>query len=205
MRLAAAVFAAAVAGLSVAADPAPAATGAGAPQFTLQSVVTGLDPGTGRDGATFALTTHAGDARVRFDLPRPDGSEVRLLVDRDTGEGWAFDATERAGLPVKADAVQQLVVDPAAPCARMRVTCHREPRKSIAGVQAEGWRYAGADQRGPGGSHAGTLWIDPASGIVLGYEARTRNRSVRRMRAVSLQVAPVDAAVLRPPPALQSP
>ncbi len=185
-----------------------AATDASAPvppQFTLHSMVTGLDPGTGRDGTTYAMTTHAGEGRVRFDLPRPDGAEVRLLVDRTTGEGWAFDAAGRDGLPVQADAVQQLAVDPAAPCTRMRVTCHREPPKSIAGIQADGWRYAGADRRGPGGSHAGVMWIDPASGIIIGYEARTRNRMVRRMRAVSLRVEPVADAVLEPPPALRGP
>lgn len=174
------------------------------PQFTLQSLVTGIDPGTGRDGVTYAITAHVGEQRVRFDLPRPDGSEVSFLVDRDTGEGWAFDAAERTGLPVKVEAVQQLVVDPASPCARMRVVCHRAPRKAIAGVEAEGWRFAGASQRGPGGSHAGVMWIDPATGIVLGYEARTRSRSERRMRSMSVQVEAVAEDLLQPPAALRS-
>lgn len=168
-------------------------------QFTLQSVVTGLDPATGRDDTTFGVTAHAGAQRVRIELATANRPPATMLLDRASGEGWAFDPAGRSGLPVSSDAALQMTVNPAAPCARMRVTCHPLPARSLAGVEAAGWRYAGAARRGPGGSHAGSMWVDPASGVVLGYEARTRDRKVRRMRALSFQVGPVPDHLLEFP------
>lgn len=174
-------------------------------QFTLQSMVTGVDPATGRDGSTYSVTTHAGAERVRMDLVMPGRPPATMVVDRISGEGWVFDPVRATGLPVQIDAVRELLVDPGAPCAQMRVTCHREPPRTLAGVTAQGWRYAGANRRGPGGSHAGTMWVDPASGIVLGYEARTRTRQPRRMRAASFKVEAVDGRLLELPAQARSP
>src|SRR5690606_41196686 len=59
----------------------------------------------------------------------------------------------------------------------MRVSCQPLGHRDIAGVRAQGLRYSGARGRGPGASDRGQMWFDPASGLVVSYEARTRDRS----------------------------
>src|SRR5690606_42159885 len=85
----------------------------------------------------------------------------------------------------------------------MRVSCQPLGHRDIAGVRAQGLRYSGARGRGPGASDRGQMWFDPASGLVVSYEARTRDRKTRRMRATEVRREPLPPALFELPTALQ--
>ena len=69
----------------------------------------------------------------------------------------------------------ELFFDPAAPCAAMGMMsdCRSIGEGTYAGRSAVQWRYRHANRKGPGGSEAGTMWLDAETGLVLGYDATT--------------------------------
>ena len=167
--------------------------------FMLQAVVTGVNPATGRDGSTFAVKAYVGAERTRIDLDIPEADRAYLLLDNATGNGWAISKDKEAALPISADSYRELVVDPQAPCAGMQLSCDPLGHRDIAGVRAQGLRYTGARGRGPGGSDRGELWIDPASGLVVGYDGRTRDGKARRLRASDVLREALPAALFELP------
>ena len=170
----------------------------------LEAVVTGVNPATGRDGSTYAVRAYVGADRTRIDLDVPGAERAYLLLDNASGQGWAISKDSDAALPVSIDSYRELVVDPAAPCAGMQVRCDPLGHRDMAGVRARGLRYTGARGRGPGGSDRGELWIDPDTGIVLGYDARTRDGAPRRLRATGLRREALPAALFELPAPLRS-
>lgn len=171
----------------------------GVDDFMLKAVVTGVDPATGREDSTYAVRAYVGAERTRIDLDLPGAERAYLLLDNATGNGWAISKDSDAALPVSIDSYRELVVDPAAPCAGMQVRCDPLGPRDMAGVRARGLRYTGARGRGPGGSDRGELWIDPDTGIVLGYDARTRDGRPRRLRATGLSREALPAALFELP------
>lgn len=169
----------------------------------VEAMVTGVNPATGRDDSTFAVRAYVGAERTRIDLHMPEADNAYMIVDNDSGNGWVISKDSDAALPIHTDSYRGLVVDPQAPCAHMRVSCQPLGRRDIAGVRAQGLRYSGARGRGPGASDRGEMWIDPSSGLVVGYEARTRDRKSRRMRATDVRREPLPTALFELPAALQ--
>lgn len=171
--------------------------------FMFHAMVTGVDPATGRDGSTFAVSAYMGAERTRIDLHMPEAGNAYLIVDNDSGNGWVISKDSDAALPVSTDSYRELVVDPQTPCAHMRVSCQPLGHRDIAGVRALGLRYAGARGRGPGASDRGQMWIDPASGLVVSYDARTRDRKIRRMRVTEVRRERLPPALFELPSALR--
>lgn len=183
---------------------APHAQDPGPPPLTfrIEAIVEGVSPATGLADTVYGMTAYVGAERTRVDLDMPGTEGVYLLVDNATGVGWAIGKEQDAAMPVNADAYRELVLDPQAPCAGMRARCQPIGQRDIAGIRAQGVRYSGARAAGPGGSDRGQVWIDPASGLVLGYDGRTRDRQVRRMRATDVQRQALPDALFELPAAL---
>lgn len=177
-------------------EPVPAQT------FRIEAVMEGVSPATGRDGVTYRMKAYLGHERTRVDLDIPGAENVYLLLDNATGAGWAIGKQQDGALPVTADAYRELVVDPQAPCARLRARCQPIGQREIAGVRAIGMRYAGARNTGPGGSDRGDMWVDPSNGLVLAYDGRTRDRKVRRMRVTEARNEALPDALFELPAAL---
>lgn len=174
-----------------------------ADDFMIEAMVTGVNPATGRDESMFAVRAYLGAERTRIDLDIPEADNAYIIVDNDTGNGWVISKDSDAALPISIDSYRELVVDPEAPCARMRVSCQPLGHRDIAGVRAQGLRYSGARDRGPGASDRGEMWVDSTSGLVVSYEARTRDRKTRRMRATDVRRQPLPSALFELPAALQ--
>lgn len=171
----------------------------------LEAMVEGVNPATGREGGAYAVRAWLGAERTRVELEVAGAPDAYLLVDNQTGSGWAIATDREAALPVQTDAYRMLVVDPAAPCARMQARCQAIGQRNIAGVRAQGMRYTNAGDAGPGGSDRGQVWVDPATGLILAYDGQTRGRSVRRMRATRVEHAPVSDDLFVLPAALGGP
>lgn len=173
-----------------------------APTFRIEAIVEGVSPATGLADTVYGMTAYIGSERTRVDLDIPGTEDAYLLVDNDTGIGWAIGKEQDGAMPVNVDAYRELVLDPQAMCAGMRARCQPIGQRDIAGIRAQGMRYSGARAAGPGGSDRGQMWIDPASGLVLGYDGRTRDRQVRRMRATDVQRQELPDAMFELPAAL---
>ncbi|MGO3128036.1 MAG: hypothetical protein ACTIJY_08185 [Luteimonas sp.] len=170
--------------------------------LALEMVVTGVDPATGRDGATYSAKVFVGPQRTRIDVNTPGGEKAYLLLDNDSGRGWAISKQQDAALPLQSDAYRQLQVNPQSPCAQFKVRCEQVGHREIAGVRAQGLRFTGARGRGPGGSHRGEVWIDPGTGLILGYDTQTQNRQVRRMRTTDVRRVALPDAMFQLPVSL---
>ena len=180
-------------------DPANAPPG----DFMIEAVVTGVNPATGRDGSTFSVKAYVGGERTRIDLGMPEADNAYIIVDNETGLGWVISKDRDAALPVSTDSYRELVVDPQAPCARMQARCEPLGYRGVAGVRAQGTRYAGARGRGSGGSDRGDMWVDPDSGLVVSYDGRTRDRKTRRMRATQVRREALPGALFELPAPLR--
>ena len=85
-----------------------------------------------------------------------------------------------------------LFFDPAAPCAPMGMMsdCRSMGEGTYAGRSAMQWRYRHANRKGPGGSEAGTMWLDAETGLVLGYDAVTAGGQRLLWQVRQLRYAP---------------
>ena len=143
-----------------------------------------------------ALTLRLKGERMRVDL----GREGSVLIDLHGGAAWLLAPDGTAAIPVARTGFEALRVDPASPCRVMQARCERAPADIVAGVAADGWHYRDASGRGPDGTSRGTLWIDPASGLVLAFHGEVPGRADRRaMRALTLTRTPIDDALRQPP------
>jgi len=153
------------------------AHGAPVQGFMLQGVMVDRDPfEASAKTRAFPVTLYLKGAASRVDFRGPTGERGMLL---DTGEGkrWLVAVDQAAALPVPAGGLGLLRLDPEAPCQGMKGRCAPIRRRFLAGVNAEGWRYRGADGTGPAGTSDGEFWIDPEHGLLLGWEGRKRGRS----------------------------
>src|SRR5690606_35725291 len=106
--------------------------------FMIEAMASGVNPATGRDGSTVAVRACLGAAPTRIDLHMPEAEDAYLIVDNDSGNGWVISKDSDAALPISTDSYRELVVDPQAPCARMRVSCQPLGHRDIAGVRVQG-------------------------------------------------------------------
>lgn len=159
---------------------------------TVHGVATAMGPVTdGKDGKV-PLTIRIRDDATRIDFTGPRGEEAYLLAVAGGEQRWLVHRATGMALPIPGTATP-LRVDPADPCAMMRARCERGEGEVIAGTVVQGWRYRHAGGRGPDGTERGTLWIDPASGLVLGYRGQLAGQSGQReMRALSVSRQPLD-------------
>lgn len=142
------------------------------------------------------VTIHLADGKSRIDFNQRGAESVYMLLDEQSGRGWLVDSGRAQAMPTQARGFSELLVDPSEPCRELGVQCRQTPARMIAGVRAQGWRYLGAGQRGPGGTARGQFWVDPARGLILGYEGHRAGRSrMYRMWAMSV-VTVEDAAEL---------
>lgn len=143
-----------------------------------------------------AVTIHLGEGKSRIDFNQRGAEAIHMLIDEQTRSGWLIDSGRARMMPAQARGFSELLVDPQAPCRDLGVQCRQVPARTIAGVRAQGWRYLGAGQRGPGGTARGQFWVDPARGLILGYEGYRAGRSrMYKMQAMSV-VTVEDAAGL---------
>lgn len=132
-----------------------------------------------------------GDAN-RLNFTGPGGEDAYLLSLAEGRQRWLVNATTGMALPLPPDRMR-FRLDPANPCAGLQARCERSAGAVIAGTVVQGWRYRDADGQGPDGTDRGMLWIDPSTGLLLGYRGELAGRSgAREMRAVSISLAPVE-------------
>lgn len=163
---------------------------------------------TGQEGVGFnvgdrptPVTIHLSSGRSRIDFNQRGAEAIYMVVDEETRRGWMIDAGNAQAMPMTSRGFSELLVDPEAPCENLGVRCRPIPARVIAGVRAQGWRYLDAGQRGPGGTTRGELWIDPARGLILGYEGYRSGRArVRRMQAMSVTVVEDASGLFDLPP-----
>jgi len=123
----------------------------------------------------FPVTVYLKGAASRVDFKGPAG-ERGMLLDNGDGERWLLAVDQGAAVPVPSGGLGSLRLDPDAPCRGMKGRCEPTRRRFLAGVNAEGWRYRGADGTGPAGTSDGEFWIDPQRGLLLAWEGRKRGR-----------------------------
>jgi hypothetical protein len=133
------------------------------------------------------ITIHLTPEKSRIDFNQRGAESIYMLVDEQTRRGWLVDSGLAQAMPAQARGFSELLVDPQQPCQGLGVQCRQIPARMIAGVRAQGWRYLGAGLRGPGGTARGEFWVDPARGLILGYEGyRTGRSRVYKMRTMSV-------------------
>lgn len=159
---------------------------------TVHGVATAMGPVTDGQERKMPLTIRIRDDATRIDFIGQRGEEAYLLAVAGGQQRWLVHRATGMAFPIPGSATP-LRVDPADPCATMRARCERGEGEVIAGTVVQGWRYRHAGGRGPDGTERGTLWIDPASGLVLGYRGELAGQSgEREMRALSVSRQPLD-------------
>lgn len=167
-RLAVAVMACAV--------PAAQAGEAPVQGVMLRGVMVDRDPfQASAETRAFPVTVYLKGEASRVDFKGPAG-ERGMLLDTGGGKRWLVAVDQGAALPVPGGGLGSLWLDPEAPCQEMKGRCEPTRRRYLAGVNAEGWRYRGAEGTGPAGTSDGKFWIDPGHGLVLGWEGYKRGR-----------------------------
>lgn len=170
---------------------------------TVHALATATGPVTGGSAAKMPLTIRIRGDATRIDFTGPGGEEAYLLSLAGGQQRWLVNKATEVALPIPGTATS-LRVDPADPCAAMQASCERGRGEVIAGTVVQGWRYRNAGGRGPDGTERGTLWVDPVSGLVLGYRGQLSGRpEYREMRALSVSRRPIETAWFDLPRTLQ--
>lgn len=160
----------------------------------IKAVIEGqAGPGLADGNRPVPVTIHLAEGKSRIDFNQRGAESIYMLIDEQSGNGWLVDSGRAQALPAQARGFAELRVDPDEPCSGLGVQCRQIPARMIAGVRAQGWRYLGAGQRGPGGTARGEFWVDPARGLILGYEGHRAGRS-RMYKMQALSVVTVEDA-----------
>lgn len=170
---------------------------------TLHAVATGVGP-VRRGGESIPLTVRMADGHLRIDFKTPRGEDGYLL-SRDGGtQAWLVSVPGQLAMPMPAPAWATFRLDPDAPCAAMRARCEPAQVDVLANRLVRAWRYRGADGRGPDGTDSGTLWVDPRTGLVLGFRGRVVGRDdTRELKVVSVEHGALDDALFTLPRTLE--
>lgn len=189
------------AGGAAAEDQAPAAPEP--PQAIVHAIAEGYGPVAARGGASLPLTLRLRGDAARIEFSDPKGRDAYLLVSGPGREGWLVSVPGNVAMPLPR-AGTAFWFDPEAPCETLQATCSPAPGEVIAGRAARGWRYRNAAGRGPDGTDSGTLWVDAATGLLLGYRGKLSGRDeARSLRTVSVSYASVPADIFERPRNLQ--
>ena len=142
----------------------------GTTSFVLQAESIGVGPyAQEAQGKPLPMTLYVSDGSTRADFTGPDGERAMALHDGVRDEGWMISLDRGIAMPFQGTAAADLQVDPGQPCAHLPRPCQRTGSRFIAGRPVAGWRYHGANAKGPGGTSKGEFWIDPDTGVVLAY------------------------------------
>lgn len=167
--------------------------------LVIDALMIGSDPtGSGRDQPLRAKVYVSRDAQ-RIDFSLLEGGHARILVRE--GRGWLLDEESRSATPVPARGLDWMWVDPAAPCATIRVRCTGMGARTIAGVPTQGWRYRHARGRGPEATEHGVMWVDPETGMLMSFRGRTNRQRSREFHVVRLTRGPADETLFDLPDA----
>lgn len=140
-------------------------------------------------------------AAIRIDFRGEHAPDAWLTTGGRGGRAWLVSERGNYVLPV-ADASGPYWYDPTAPCRTIGGRCVPAPGEFIDGRLAAGWRYDKA--KGPDGTTTGTLWVDTATGLLLGYRGRVGSRGQERgMRARAVRFEAVPESVFLPPQGLR--
>lgn len=169
--------------------------------FSMRATMVDANPfiASGRN-ESFPIVLHRQDDRTRVDFRGPRGQRGMLLHDARSGNAWLISLDEAAALPISNPGFDNLVVDPQDPCAHMRVRCDATPSRFVAGRTVRGWRYRGAQGRGPGGTSEGRFWVEAEHGVVVAYSGRKRGLDKKyEMEATSISFGELPEALFQPP------
>jgi len=180
----------------VQAADAPSAPDEGdAASFVLQAESIGVGPyAQEAGGKPLPMTLYAGDGKTRADFTGPAGERAMALHDGARDEGWMISLDRGIAVPFQGTAAADLRVDPGRPCAHLPRPCQRTDSRFIAGRAVTGWRYHGANARGPGGTSKGEFWVDTGTGVVLAYRGTKQGwEQVYAMTATSIRYGKLPA------------
>lgn len=170
---------------------------------TVHALATAIGPVTDSRTAKMPLTICMRGDATRIDFTGPRGEEAYLLSLAGSQRRWLVNTASELALPIPGTTTP-LRVDPADPCAAMQASCERGRGDVIAGTLVQGWRYRNTGGRGPDGTERGTLWVDPVTGLVLGYRGQLSGwPEYREMRALSVSLQPIGPAPFDLPRTLQ--
>ncbi|MFC0676568.1 hypothetical protein ACFFGH_01715 [Lysobacter korlensis] len=141
------------------------------------------------------------DAQLRIDFVGARGGTYSLVRPTVGGPFLLLD-TRGGAIPLPGHDFP-LVFDPVRPSSGMGLMsdCRKLREGIYAGRNAVQWRYRGARRRGPGGSDAGSMWLDAQTGLVLAYDAEGTGRNRPSWDVLKVQYKAQPDAVFAPGPA----
>ncbi|MBB1060036.1 hypothetical protein [Marilutibacter spongiae] len=186
---------------------APEAEAAPPPSVSISATLVGDSPFGGlRQDAPQSVRLYARGDASRVDFKGPKGERAMLLREGAPGPGWMISLDRGIAIPTTAPGPGPLSVDPSKPCAGMGARCQKAGTRYVAGRVVQGWRYRGADGRGPAGTSEGELWVEPEHGVVLGYSGRrTGWDRVHSMEAASVSFEPLPEVLFKLPETVETP
>lgn len=185
----------------VAEAPGGAGPDPATPAFTMQAFMIGANPFyAGEHGAPFPVTLYMQGDSTRMDFSGPSGQRGVMLHDGAAGKGLLISLDDGIVVPMESPGLADLLVDPEDPCAFSGYRCRPVEPRTVAGKSMPGWRYRGADGRGPGGTSEGEFWIDPSRGVVVAYRGlRDGWDRPYELHAISITYGQLPAAIFDAP------
>ena len=171
-----------------------AACAADVPDVVISAVASGAAQRTGfaaREGHVLPETVYLkGDlARLEF---RDHGELDYVLRDTRSDKGWLINERQQAALPLKGGTMARRYVYPIdRPCGDFGGTCDKGDSSAVAGRAATAWNFRHAEGKGPDGADSGKMWVDDATGLLLGYDAQDLGGRSLKWTVTSVEFGPL--------------
>lgn len=169
--------------------------------LTIQGTMVGGNPFYPGQGASpYKVTIFSRGDKSRVDIETAEGEQAIFLMDGESRHGWIVSLDHGVALPTSATGIGPLQLDPVQPCVAIDARCERSGQRFMAGQVAQGWRFRGAQGRGPGGTSEGVVWLDEGTGTVLGYNGTRFGRgSAHSMEADFVSHQPLPDEIFQVP------
>ncbi|HEY4145326.1 hypothetical protein [Pinirhizobacter sp.] len=162
-------------------------------------------------GATLRAGFAVGGSRVLPEVVYIKGDMTRLefqdggqtdyiLRDGKARASWLVNEKARVVLPLgNGPSARKYFFNIDRPCADFSGSCTKGDRSTVAGHAATRWRFIAAGHTGPDGTDSGTMWIDDASGLLLGYDGKDMSGRPMKWTVTSVDTGEISPDLFKMP------